>query len=307
MPDKTKIPVHFEVSHEIPEEFLQVAQSEAKVELQGEGKALLDSILSKREEDYLPWEEIQLPSLGLYNDGLPDGRVQVRPMGISAEKILSTQRFSAGGKAIDKMIAKCVKFPKGFQVEDLLAGDKQFLFFYIRGITFGPEYEFLYVCTNKHCKRAQTFVGDLTRVQIKRADSEAGPEPWKLNLPYLSAASDHDVWVKVRLLRVRDTQAMVQSDDEQKRDEDVDAMVDQTIVANMSRMIVSCGVDGEETDDRARIDALVERMHSKDVKTIDHFVSTLTPGVNTSVTLNCEHCGNEMGGQLPLTESFFRP
>lgn len=269
---------------------------------------IIDEIISHSEDDFLPWEEIQLPSLGLYyGDSMPEGKLQVRPMGITAEKILSTQRLAASGKSINLMLRKCVKFPNGFNPEDLLLGDKNFLFFYIRGITYGPEYNFLYTCTNKQCGRTSDFEGSLHDVRIKFADPEIGPSPFKIELPILSATAKKKVWVKVKMLTSKQSQEMINKINTSKRYEDLDATIDEAVSSNIANLIVEAGTEDHSTTDVEKIQKFVERMHSNDAKTIDQFIEKITPGIETSIKISCPHCRNEMRTELPITESFFRP
>jgi len=71
---------------------------------------ILDKVLQLQPDQVMPWEEVVLPSQGLYYDGaVPDGRVKVRPMGLDAEKILATQRLAQSGKSIEWLFRKCVQ------------------------------------------------------------------------------------------------------------------------------------------------------------------------------------------------------
>ncbi|MEE8578022.1 MAG: hypothetical protein V3T31_12265, partial [candidate division Zixibacteria bacterium] len=112
---------------------------------------LLDQVLNIDEDEFIPWEDITLPSHGAYyKGGIPNGIVRVKAMGIHAEKILATQRLAQSGQSIDYLFRRCVQFPKvdGKEVDpaDLLAGDRIFLLYVLRGITHGNIYEFMLKC-----------------------------------------------------------------------------------------------------------------------------------------------------------------
>lgn len=304
MTKRTKI--EFAAAIENPVSNFTPTKKEPNIQLKGEN--IVDEIISHSEEDFLPWEEIQLPSLGLYyGDLLPDGKLQVRPMGITAEKILSTQRLAATGKSIDLMLKRCIKFPNGLNPEDLLIGDKNFLFFYIRGITYGPDYNFLYTCSDKQCGRASEYEGSLHDVRVKFAKPELGPEPFKIELPILSASAKKKVWAKAKMLRGKESREIMNEISTSRRYEDLDATIDETISSNIARLIVEVGTDESSTTDKEKIRKFVERLHSNDAKKIDKFIEEASPGVESRVKLVCQHCGNEMNGELPITEAFFRP
>lgn len=52
-------------------------------------QSLLDDYLSQGEDEIRPWEQVMLPSKGVYYQGkIPGGHVEVRPWGLQAEKKL---------------------------------------------------------------------------------------------------------------------------------------------------------------------------------------------------------------------------
>lgn len=273
---------------------------------------ILDKVISVPIDDVLPWEEVTLPSKGLYYDGaVPGGRVQVRPMGLFADKILATQRLAQSGKSLDWLFKKCVKFPGDGQFDplNLLAGDRIFLLYYLRGITHGNEYEFIVKCTNEDCGVATTSSYDLNNLSktIIRPTELSGGEPFKVSLPYLSKAYNTDFWVKVRFLRGYDMQNMLTQKKIVRKVgggpvRSVDA-VDETLEDNLNMLIV----EAMGSTDRVKIKELVSRMHASDTAAIREFLKDNSPGIDTTITVNCSTCGTEMRMELPITEQFFRP
>ena len=276
---------------------------------------LLDMVLQMPVDTVLPWEEIVLPSQGLYYDGaVPDGRVKVRPMGIEAEKVLATQRLAQSGKSIDWLFRKCVQFPdQKFDPVNLLVGDRVFLLYYLRGITHGNEYEFVVKCSNEECGRAGTHIYDLNllRSTLISPDKALGVEPFKIVLPHLSKITDNEFWVKVKLMRGYDLMSIL---NQRKTDKKIMSMnrpmnaqnpesIDNTLEDNLNLLIV----EAMGSADRGKIHSLVSKMHSVDTATIREFLRKNSPGIDATVTVNCNDCGNEMKMELPITESFFRP
>lgn len=274
---------------------------------------LLDTVLKMSEDEVLPWEEVILPSHGLYYDKkVPDGRVQVRPMGLHAEKILATQRLAASGKSLEWLFKKCVKFPNEFDPLNLLAGDRIFLLYYLRGITHGNNYEFVVRCTNEDCGQATTDEYDLNglRNTISRPVVELGEEPFKIVLPHLTEilrAKGHteDFYVKVRFLRGYDMAKMLTHRNVAKRfgGKPVADSIDNTLEENLNLLIV----DAMGHKDPIKIKELVQKLHAADTATIREFLRENSPGIDTTIDVKCKHCGNEMRMELPITESFFRP
>jgi hypothetical protein len=280
----------------------------------------LEKVLAMPEDQVFPWEEVVLPSEGYYYDNaVPGGRVQVRPMGIFADKILATQRLAQSGQSLDWLFRKCVKFPVGdFNPLNLLAGDRIFLLYYLRGITHGNNYEFIVRCTNEDCGQTHTSEYDLNQLQrtIIKPKYSLGTEPFKIVLPHMSKLSKTDFWVKVRLLRGYDMQQMLTgrkvfkkiqatgrnaSDKNFIANSEVDT--DQTLEDNLNMLII----EAMGSTDKVKIKNLVSKLHSSDTATIREFIKDNSPGIDTAIAVTCPSCSQEMRMELPITESFFRP
>lgn len=278
----------------------------------------LDRVLSMPEDQVFPWEEVVLPSEGQYYDNaVPGGRVKVRPMGIFADKILATQRLAQSGQSLDWLFRKCVQFPTAdFNPLSLLAGDRIFLLYYLRGITHGNSYEFIVRCTNEDCGHSNTNDYDLNQLQktIIKPNYKLGQEPFKLVLPHMSKMAKTEFWVKVRLLRGYDMQQMltgkkvfkkIQSTGRNDKNFIANSEVDtdQTLEENLNMLIV----EAMGSKDRIKIKELVSKLHSSDTATIREFIKDNSPGIDTTIVVNCPDCNQEMRMELPITESFFRP
>lgn len=276
---------------------------------------LLKKALAMGEDDILPWEDVALPSKGFYyDDKLPDGIVQVRPMNIHAEKMMATQRFARSGKAIDMMFRQCVKLP-GDELDtlELLAGDRIFLLYYIRGITHGPVYEFMLTCPNEDCQDTSTYEYDLVELYntVKEPKYELGKEPFKIVLPHMSKILEQEFWVKVRFLRGSDMQNMMRKRNIDKKVAGGRARnpnhrldnADQTLEDNINMVVTE--VMGDTS--KLKIGQVVSKLHSLDTATIREFIRDNAPGIDTSIMINCVGCNREYSIDLPITESFFRP
>jgi hypothetical protein len=298
---------------------------EHKVDLSGEvaGKSdeeILDLILDKDDSELVPWETVTLPSRGIYYEGMiPDGVVKVRPMGIYTEKILSTLRLAKTGKALDMIFQYCVKFPNPeFTSENLLVGDSTFILFYLRGITFGNMYDFTVKCSNTDCGAQQKYTFDLNELAttIKGPSEEIDTEPFEVRLPYLSESIGKDFSVKVRMFRRYDLVAMTTETRDRrligpsnarvnsKKFKDVQAV--QSINDVVEKNLATAIVEVMGSDNRDKINKLIQRLHSSDTAAIRDAIDEFSPGVDTTITCNCNKCDNEMKVSLPISESFFR-
>jgi len=276
-------------------------------------------ILSKSQEELLPWEEITLPSQGLYYGGkLSGGKVRIRPMGLMSDKILATPRLAQTGQALDEVYKRCVDLGD-FDPLDLLVGDRVFILFVLRGITHGNIYEFMIKCTNEACEANSTHTYDLNQTSLTVKPPKHMSEPIRVVLPYLSEFTKREVYVDVRFMRGRDTQIMTQkrkfvekavgqsarpkSQNEESRKMSRSTLIDQTIEENLNLLISS--VNGQT--DRHMISQFVTKMHARDTATIRTIIRDEAPGLDTEIRVTCPECGTEIEMELPITDSFFRP
>lgn len=280
---------------------------------------LINTYLNTPEEQLIPWEDCQLPSKGIYYNWL-DGTVQVRAMTQTAEKILATQRLAQSGQAIDYLFKECVKLPNDMPSEELLLGDRVFLLYYLRGITHGNVYEFAITCPNEECGTTSTHTYDLNELAstIKPANPDLGREPFRIDLPYMSKVLNQTCYVGIRFLRGYDTNQLLAQKRAKKTmgregprarsltnrlQRSTANEIDNSITENLERIIVNVlGVD-----DPYVIKQFVAKMHAQDSAQIREFLKDHTPGIDTTIVINCPNCGGEFNIELPITESFFRP
>lgn len=276
---------------------------------------VLDSVLDKPQDFFRPWEAVCLPSMGQFYDGrIPDGAIEIRPMGLSDEKIMATQRLVQSGQALDELFRRCVRFPDPeFDPLDLIAGDRIFVLYYLRGITYGQEYEFSFTCSNEDCGCQDVYeynLGELYGTVKKPTPGDR--EPFKVVLPYLSKVTGTEFWVKLRLLRGRDMLNMAQKEKVMKKirgpkkkrfTSDRHVSIDDTLEKNLNMLIV----EAMGSTDRMKIERLVAGMHSMDTATIREFLNEKTPGIDTTIFITCSECQSDLKVDLPITDTFFRP
>jgi hypothetical protein len=283
---------------------------------------VLDEILKKSDDFFMPWENVELPSKGIYYSNMPKGIIKVRPMGIDVDKMMANQRIVQSGDLLNKIIEACVQLPDGMTVQDLLAGDQFFLLYYLRGITHGSDYEFVTDCP--HCGVKSTYdynLSDLSKT-IKGPNPEYPVEPMSVELSFISGKIGKKVEALVRLVRVKDVSAMSKGNNTvidplrrgkarvrgqgapkvSKQD------ADDLYTKNISMTIVGFRVDGIEFKDD-RKSQLIDKLHQKDSATIREFIDSVTPGIDTSVEVTCqnEECKKDYSISLPFGENFFRP
>lgn len=294
-------------------------------------QALLNEYLSQSEDEIRPWEQVMLPSKGVYYEGkIPGGYVEVRPWGLKAEKIMTTQRLVRTGEALDYIFQYHVRLPGGFDDHlNLLSDDRVFLLYYLRGISHGPEYEFMINCPE--CDKLGEHEYDMRELweTVQYPNLDIGDEPFKLVLPMATEQlrkkhSGQEFWIKLRFLRGQDTvdfldarlkgrggKARARNRTKKNRKQVLDEVkkrgetLDETLERNINRVIVE--VMG--STNRDKIGQFVETLHSHDISAIMDFLKENSPGVDTSIETECPQpkCGITFIVGLPITETFFRP
>lgn len=263
----------------------------------------------------IPWGQCQLPSRGLYYGWDNDGIIPVRGMGQAAEKAMAIAR--QGGQAVDNLFKTCTSFPPNFTSQELLLGDRNFLLYYIRGVTFGQNYEFAMECSN--CGATSPHIYDLNKLvtSIKWANPSLGSEPFRVNLPFISEATQRDVWVSVRFMRGYDSDAvqktaatkkkMMQSKGVAKsaaeRKDAQSKAISESINDNLEQIVMN--INGV-VDDRFKIRQMLSTLQSQDLSAIRDWVKDKSPGIDTTVVTNCPECETETTALLPLSDNFFR-
>lgn len=283
-----------------------------------------DKLLDTAQQNYfLPWENVDLPSKGLFYNNMPDGTIKVKPMGADVDKMLANQRLVGSGEIINKIIEACVQLPDNMTIDDLLIGDEYFLLYYLRGITHGNEYEFVSECP--HCDVKSTYEYNLNDLQktIKNPNPEFLVEPMQVRLPALSEKTKQEVSALIRLIRVADIRNMASSAKDKivdpirkakarnkgTSDSGVKTVNSSELYNNSMHMqVVGFVVNGQKYMDN-RKNQLIEMLQQKDTATIRVFIESVSPGIETSIEVTCQNkdCGKVYNINLPLSENFFRP
>ena len=264
---------------------------------------VLDALLDMK-ESFIPWEDLTLPSRGFFYEGkIPGGQIKIRGMDLGLEKILTTQRLLQNNQALDYIFKHHVKFPNEFDPLDLLNGDRVFLLFVLRGITYGNQYEFSMTCGE--CKQKTIHNYDLNKLGESIKFPVHTKEPIEVELPYSTQVAGRRVYASIRYLRARDTRVIEQ------RQKTIgkalrggsEVILNQEIEEQLNLAIVN--INGQT--DRHKIDRWISKPpHMLDVTAIRRFLEETAPGIETSIEIECQ-CGVKTKIDLPIIDQFFRP
>jgi hypothetical protein len=239
------------------------------------------------------YESVLLPSKGkLYPASwTKQGKLSIRPMTIKEEKILNTTRLVKSGKALDMIFQACIESPE-VKAEELLSGDRSFLLFYLRAISYGAAYEYKINCP--FCSTQFESVFNLNDIILKYLPDDF-KEPVDFTLPISKKR------VAYRLMRGKDESALI--DDRDRRLSTFGAdQIDNSITMRLSMTMELV----ENITDKIEIEKFVDNMLAGDAAALRQDIMSKDCGVDTGVKHSCPKCANDFMADLPLTVDFFR-
>lgn len=256
----------------------------------------LQEILEGIKEISSTYEEIILPSLGkFYNgtNGPTDGKLKIRPMTGAEEQILATQRFVKKGKAMNMIFDKCIKESKQYPSENLLAADRNFLLIYLRGISYGQDYEVEITCPFTDKKFPYTI--DLN-LDITQCPDIFGPNDLHSVLPRTKLNFSYRLPNGVDEQRITDHRDRnIKFDNSEKADD--------TLLYRTALLINEI----DEIDDEREILVLLKNLPIADVAYLRNLTTNEPFGVNTKILITSPFTGEEFETELPFDTSFFLP
>ena len=239
------------------------------------------------------YEEVMLPSRSFLYGGFGlerDKPIHVRPMTIEEEKVLSTPRLIRSGEAIDKIYESCVheNIPAG----KLLSPDRVFLLFYIRGISYGPEYEAEIKCPS--CDATYTESVNLNTLEINYCDDNFTGEI-DCTLP------DSGLNIRYRLPRGEDERSLTRH--REMKIKNFAGGVDDTLIRRNIMLITRIA----NIENRMEIESIVNALKVRDSNFLRDQINNPGFGPQTDIFMSCPYCYNEWALDLPIDANFFFP
>lgn len=239
-------------------------------------------------------ELAELPSRGKFYDGKIPETFSIRPMTVNELKMLYGSSNTM--KALNSIIKSVVIDVEDFPVDDLLIGDKFYLAYKIRAITFGPEYNTTIKCPE---------CGKISKVSIDLIDDiEIDRYPEDMENPRsigkLPVSGDE---ITVKVISTGELERML------KRSEEIskkfpDYVGDPMYIESTAFQIDSINGKKRSLTD---IEQYLMDMHAKDDLYIMHHLGKYSCGPKTPVLSQCPECGADVRVGIMISEDFFRP
>ena len=282
-----------EVQGMMPDDVRKAVEAEeARKEAKASGEVAPQNVNDFLKTLVQSYEQVQLPSRGLlYGDVLPDGVVNVRPMTMKEEKLLATPRLVRTGKAIDMIFESCVR--ENLEASKLLSVDRTFLLIWLRGISYGNEYDVQIKCPS--CGSSFPETVDLSELPINYAPDGIA-EPFSDVFPRCGQKFLY------RLSRGEDEAAVNRHRERMARSYG-DEGIDDTIIVRDRMLVESIAGFSEKAD----IESILENLSMEDATYLRQLFRDTGFGVDTSLPMVCAFCQHDFDVELPIDANFFFP
>jgi hypothetical protein len=244
-------------------------------------------------------EVTPLPSRGLLyksvtqDTDILNGQIQMYPMTVKDEEILSTSRFLKTGAATRMVIDNCVA--SDIDARDILLYDSNYLLFFLRGISYGDDYKFKLKCSNSSCGMEFEHTVKISELNFEELPEDI-KEPFTVELP----KSKYKVtFVLPRLAhseeiynRNRKRKKTTSSSDQR--------MVDNLIVTTI-KITDPDGVEVPPGDWEEFYESLIGMDRAELNEKAD-----FSTGVDKLEGVVCPYCETDYSGTIPIGIDFFR-
>jgi hypothetical protein len=258
------------------------------------GSPALEEILSQLRSKAYNYDEIRLPSLGVFyngGDGPLDGILHLRPMTGEEEQILASPKYMKKGVGINMIFQRCVK--ETIKADELLAVDRTYLLIAIRNVSYSHEYEVEIKCPD--CGKKSNNMIRLDQLIVNTCPENFRP-------PLIDALPKSSLNFTWHLPRGKD-ENMVTEYREKRAKEYGDAAVDDSLLYRIALMLDNL----ESVRDKTELMILLKKLPIQDVAYLRSIASDPPFGVDTKINITCPICYHDFDVELPLEAGFFFP
>jgi hypothetical protein len=255
----------------------------------------LNAILNALKQNSINYEEVMLPSRGKFYDGTDgptNGIIHIRPMTGEEEQILATPRFVKKNTAINMIFSKCIR--EDIKPENLLSQDRTFLLIYLRGISYGTDYDIQIKCPETERQFATTV--DLDTLEIIRCPDNFGPNNLNGVLPKSKYKFSY------RFGKGKD-----ETDLQQYRESKIKAFSETALDDTMTFRLALLLNSVETITDKEELKVLLRNLSIQDVNYIRNIINDPPFGMETNITVLSPYSNEDFEIELPLDSGFFFP
>lgn len=246
----------------------------------------------------VPTETVELPSQGkVYPETseLSKGSVEMKYMTAREEDILTNPNLLKKGVALETVLKSLIVTPINY--EDLLLGDRNWLYIAARIMAYGSEYTFAYSLPESENNATENVVVDLGQVDHKKVDFDKlnRTNEYEFELPHTKNV------ITFKLLTVGDSRRI---DEEIKGVKKVTGVEPGRLSTRLKHQITS--INGERSTKAVRDFIDGGYLMAKDSLELRKYIASINPDIDTNVTITTKE-GQEVTIDLPMTGEFFFP
>jgi len=243
------------------------------------------------EEYRTPFDILELPSQGILYKNKKQ-TVKVEYLTAMDETILTSPNISSGGKIIDILLKRKVK-DLGFDVADLLVGDRTSLMIYLRVTAFGEEYsQLVFNSISGEFEEGTINLSNLKQKKLTIKPDENG------EFDFLLPKSNKKV--TFTLLTGKDEEIIdIRDKEDLKRNSDG---VSNKLIFSLEQQVKS--IDGER--DKIKISNTLKKIPIIDSRSLRKYIEDITPGLDFKTTARTQG-GESVDTFLRFNTSFFWP
>lgn len=245
-------------------------------------------------------QEITLPSRGLFNPEIPEGKLVQRCMMVSDQKILSGSSQSSNS-AIHQLIQRTITSPEGVDVSKLTLPDTLYLLFKLRILSYGKDYKFRTRCPE--CGKKIDVSIDLSELPVETLE-EGYEDQLIVKLPnrgdtvYTKVLINEDIDEINRELKRR-----------KKRNAEDESEYVLRIVRSIEKIeLKEANKDGKkELTGSLDIERYISALTDLDASAIIAARDSVSYGINPILEYVCPECKEYIDISLQFSSEFFRP
>lgn len=237
-------------------------------------------------------ELVNLPSRGIPYKGQIQSSFMMRPLTVNETKMFYGTGNVQG--ALDKVLGKVIDI-EDFPVGELVMGDKLYLAYQLRALTFGENYDLPIHCQS--CDKQSDVSFNLNEAEIDYADENYS---MTTDIGKLPVCGDT---VITKILRVKDYEKLfkrVKEITDQYPEYEGSPFVPLLIAAQIST------INGEKKHSR-ELEEYANNMHAKDELYFTQKTNRASVGPKSVQHVECPNCGSKVPIQIVVGEDFFRP
>ena len=241
-------------------------------------------------------QEVILPSKGLLNPEISDGKVVQRCMMVTDQKALSGTNQSASS-ALNQLIQRTIVSPEDFNVDDLTMPDTIYLLFKLRVLSYGKDYTFRTRCPE--CGKKIDVTIDLSELPVTTLEEDYEKD-LTVTLPHRG-----DI-VHTKFLTNRD---LADIDKEIKRRKKRNPNDDSAYILRLVNAIEKIELVKEKTEltHPLDIERYVETLTDLDATVIMSTRDAVDFGMAPAVEYVCPECNSDIDVSVQFSGEFFRP